>query len=329
MVEGTEVTGSTEGVANVSETAATTPDTTTQETASSGDTTPRFDPGNAGQVEAKPAWALNPKFKVLDKEHEFDEFIRPVIKDAETEKKVRELYEKAYGIEPIKADRQSLREQLAEEKQRSAERDRGLEVLSSYIQNDDLDSFFEATNIPKSKVLKYALELVQREQWTPEQKAAWQQQRDTAARVTEYEQQNQQLMERQQQLMVQQREFELSTVLARPDITQIAQAYEAGMGTPGAFREFVINIGQAFAARGQDIPAEQAVNEAVKHLRAMNPSLGQTAAQPQGQATPGVVMPNQKPVIPNIQGRGTSPVRSTVKSLDDIKKRYAELSAQQ
>ena len=41
-----------------------------------------------------------------------------------------------------------------------------------------------------------------------------------------------------------------------------------------------------------------------------------------------VVEPNSAPVIPNVQGRGTSPVRSTIKSLDDIKKRYSELSQQ-
>jgi antitoxin component of RelBE/YafQ-DinJ toxin-antitoxin module len=264
----------------------------------------------------------------LDKEHEIDDFMLPVLKDADTEKKVRELYEKAYGLEPVKADRQSLREKLQERETQFQSLESEVTQAMGFAREKDFDSFFDAVGIPKSDVLRYALELVQREQMPPEQKAAWQQQRETAQRVREYEQQNQQLMQSQQQLMVRQREFELSSALARPDVSAVAQAYETGMGNPGAFREYVIRIGQAYAAQGQDIPAEKAVEEAVRHLRAVNPALGQQTQQQAGPQTSQVVSPNQKPVIPNIQGRGATPIKSTIKSLDDIKRRAAELSAQ-
>ena len=41
------------------------------------------------------AYNPNYKFSVMDKEHEIDEWLRPVIKDAEMEKKVKDLYTKA------------------------------------------------------------------------------------------------------------------------------------------------------------------------------------------------------------------------------------------
>src|SRR5688572_23823320 len=47
----------------------------------------------------------NFKFKVLDKEHEIEERFRKLIKDADSEKMIRELHEKSFGIEAIKSQR--------------------------------------------------------------------------------------------------------------------------------------------------------------------------------------------------------------------------------
>lgn len=272
-------------------------------------------------VEA-PKYAANYKFKVLDKEHEIDEFIRPIIKDADTEKKIRELYEKAYGLDSVKTDRHNLKSELSETRERMAQTDQALETLGQYVRQKDFDSFFEGLNIPKQDILQYALQLVQREQMSPEQKAQWEASRQAQQQAKYYEMQNQQLMQSQQQFAVQQRTWELQQAVGSADVKAFAEAYNNGMGSPEAFNDYVIQIGQAYAARGQDIPAQQAVQEAIKHLRAVNPSLGvqQQAAQ--------VVQPSAKPVIPNIQGRGTSAVKSTVKSLDDLRKKAKEITQQ-
>lgn len=269
-----------------------------------------------------PAFTPNFKFKVLDKEHEIDEFIRPAIKDSDSEKKIRELYEKAYGLDSVKNDRQTLKSELAETKEKMAQTDAALEVIGGFVRKKDFDSFFESLNIPKQEILQYALQLVQREQMSPEQKAQWEASRQAQQQARYLEQQNQQLLQSQQQFAVQQRTWELQQAISSPDVRALADAYNAGMGSPEAFQDYVIQIGQAYAARGHDIPAQQAVAEAIKHLRAVNPSLGasQQAAQ--------VVQPSAKPVIPNIQGRGTSAVKSTVKSLDDLRKKAKEIQTQ-
>lgn len=264
----------------------------------------------------------NFKFKVLDKEHEFDDFLKGAVKDAETEKKARELYEKAYGLDSVKQDRQSLKTELSESKEKIARTDQALETIGEFARQKDFDSFFEALSIPKEQILQYALQLVQREQ-DPNVKAQWEANRNATLSSRNFQQQSQDLQQRQQQFSVQQRTFELDQVVSRADITPVAQAYNAGMGNPGAFREYVIRIGQAHAASGSDISAEQAVTEAVRHLRAVNPTLGQMAVTPPSQQ---VVAPSNKPVIPNMGGRGTSPVRPTIKSFDDLKQRSKELN---
>lgn len=268
-------------------------------------------------------YSPNFKFKVLDKEHEIDEFIRPAIKDADSEKKIREIYEKAYGLDSVKSDRQNLKSELAEVKEKMSQTDSALETLGSYVRKKDYDSFFEGLDIPKQDILQYALKLVQREQMSPEQKAQWEASRQTQQQARYLEQQNQQLLASQQQFAVQQRTWELQQAIGSPEVKVFADAYNAGMGSPDSFNDYVIQIGQAYAARGQDIPAQQAVQEAIKHLRAINPGLGQSQAAAQ------VVQPTAKPVIPNIQGRGTSAVKSTVKSLDDLRKKAKEIQTQE
>lgn len=271
-----------------------------------------------------PQYNPNHKFKVLDKEHEFDEWAKNAAKDPETEKKVRELYEKAYGLDSVKQDRQTLKGELAEAKDKIANTDKAIETISEYAKNRDWDSFFESLSIPKNEILQYALAIVQREQMPPEQRQQWEASRQAQQQAKYYQQQNETLQQQQQQFQVRQREFELDNTISKPDFVAVAEAYNAGMANPSAFKNYVIQIGQAHAARGQDVSVDQAVQEAVAHLRAVNPTLGsQTAAQVASR----VVAPTSKPVIPNIQGRGTSAVKSTIRSLDDLRARAKELDA--
>lgn len=265
----------------------------------------------------------NYKFKVLDKEHEIDEALKPIIKDAETEKKVRELYEKAYGLDSVKQDRQTLKNELSQAKEQIARTDSALETLNGYVASGDMESFFSALKIPHDKVLAFAVDLVKRQQ-DPQYAAQIAQQRQERFTREQYEAQNRHLVESNQQLAVQQRTLELDVYLQRPEVTTIAQAFDTGMGSPGAFKQQVIRIGQAYAASGKDISVNEAVEEALRVIKAANPNIGQPQTP---QPTTQVVQPSQKPTIPIVQGRGTSPVKSTYKSVDDLKRRAKELSA--
>lgn len=270
------------------------------------------------------SYTPNYKFKVLDKELEIDEWLRPVIKSQDMEKKVKELYEKAYGLDSIKPKHQAIKEELESTKAKVEETDKALNILGKYVSENDFDSFFDGLGIPKNKILEYALELVRREQMSPEQKAQWEASKQARDAARYYEAENARLMQSQQQFAVQQRTFELDMALSQAEAKTVAEAYNAGMGSPEAFKDYCIQIGQAYAARGQDIPATMAVSEAIKHLKAINPSLGVVANT--GGAH--VVQASQKPVIPNIQGRGTSAVKPAVKSLEDLKRRAKELTEQ-
>lgn len=278
--------------------------------------TPAVTETPATTATAESTWQPDYKFKVLDKEHEIDEWVRPAVKDADTEKKIKEIYTKAYGLDSIKGQRDTLSMELNDYKAKYTETEKALGTLGDHLRSNDFDSFFEDLNIPKEKILQYALTLVERQSMPPEQRAAYEQSKQAQQQARYYQEQNAQLQASQQQFAVQQRTFELDNVLASPELSGLVNAY--GLER---FKSKCIEKGQFYAYKGNDRSAQEIALAVAADIRDVNPNYGMP------QATQ-VVQASQKPVIPNIQGRGTSAVKSAPRSLDDIRKKSAAYDAQ-
>jgi hypothetical protein len=278
--------------------------------------------GDALSKEA--AYQPNFKFKVLDQEQEFDELLRPLIKSKDVEEKIRELYSKGFGIEHIKGERQKFREELETLKPQYESLNKGLDQLSNMLGKKDYLGFFNALKIPEEDILQYALSRVQYKEMPPEQRQQLDAQYQEKQRLEYLEQTNQQLLEMYQNQAVHQRTSELDGYLGKPDIQATASAFDARVGQPGAFRDEVIRRGQYHASiSGQDIPVEQAVREVMALI-------GNATPAPQMQAAavnPATVAAQQnKPVIPNIKGRGTSPAKKAISSISDLRKYAADFA---
>lgn len=271
--------------------------------------------GAPSKAAEAPAYTPNTKFKVMGQEKAFDDFITPVIKDAETEKKIRELYEKSYGLESVKGDREHLRTRLQEIEPAYKEITNYLGKAQKALEAGDFDSLGEALGINEQTVLKWAHALMLRNEMPEDQKRLHHQSRETQRRLEQLEAEKEQWTQQQSSYAVEKRSFELNSVLSRPDISQIVQQYDNGMGYAGAFREAVITYGQAKSVGGNDPSAEEAVEGVLRQLRAVNPNLGAM-----GQVNPNIATPSSKATLPNIKGTGTSPVKQKVKSLDDLRK---------
>jgi hypothetical protein len=161
----------------------------------------------------------------------------------------------------------------------------------------------------------------------PEQRQRIDQEYETRQRLEYFERANQELLQAFQQTQTQQRTAELNGYLQRPDVAAAAQAFDQRAGREGAFREEVIKRGQYYARLPEpvDIPVEQAVSEILRYVGPMNAPQPQAEAQMEAPAPQAAVAPAPKPVIPNIKGRGTSPVKKAVKSIDDLRARGREL----
>lgn len=281
-----------------------------------------------------PAYTPNFKFKYrgLDKndvEAELDDLFKPLVKDADTEKKIRELHEKAHGLDFVKADRDRLKSAYEPLEQKFESQAQALTQLGQFVQKKDYQSFFEALRIPKEDILQYALREVQLAQMDPQQRAQYEAQRQESQRAHALEMQNQQLQQQFQQLTVNQREMELGGVLQRAEVAASVASFDQRMGRPGAFRDLVIQRGQYHAlALGVDAPAEQVVSEVLAMIGAQAAAAGQAATGNAAGSTVQAGSGGKPVVIPNIQGKGTSPAKKIPHSTNDLRKLAAQMSAE-
>jgi len=263
-----------------------------------------------------PSYTPNTKFKVMGQEKAFDDFLTPVIKDPDTEKKVRELYEKAHGLESVKGDREQLRGKLSEIEPSYNRIIGELGRAQKAIESDDFETASESLGISEQTVLKWAMYLMKRDEMPEDQKRLHSQNRESQRRLEQLEAEREQWTQQQSSYAVERKESELAGTMSRPDVAQAVQQYDNGMGYAGAFRDAVINYGKAHEVSGKDISAEEAVEGVLRQMRAINPSFGVLG----GQTNPNIASPSGKPTIPTIKGTGTSPIRQRPKSLDDLRK---------
>lgn len=287
--------------------------------------------GETTQEKNIAAYQPNFKFKVLDQEKEIDEWLKPVIKDADTEKKVRELYERAHGLDHVKGDRQRIRDSFTNFQNEVAPQLALVSHANKLLATKDYDTLLGSVlKIPDDDILKQAHKILQMREMPPEQRQALENARQANQRMFELENQNQYLSQSHEQVAVQARTQELDWTLQRPDVSQLASAYDTRAGRQGAFRQAVIERGQYHAyTSGRDLSPEQAIQEVLQFLG------GPTALIPAPQNAQNQMQPSQqvstekKPVITNIQGRGTSPAKKVIRSLDDIRKKAKEMAAEE
>jgi len=277
---------------------------------------------------AESAWTPNFKFTVKDKALEFDDFIKPIVKNKELETKIREMYEKAYGIDEVKSVRDTFKTQAEEWKGKYGQVEQSLQTLGGYVKKGDFRTFFQALNIPKDKIIQYAIEELKYQDLPADQRAALEQQRQSQAEFEQAQQQNQMLQTQMQQMAVQQATFELDQALNRPDAVQVAQAYDARAGKLGAFKAEVIRRGQYYEAVHKiSPPASQLVAEVLNLVGVQ--AQAQQGSQATSIGTPSQVVQAQKdkPVIPAFQGGGAkSPAAKIPTSIDDLRKMREQLT---
>jgi hypothetical protein len=275
------------------------------------------------------AYTPNFKFKVKDKELEFDDFLKPIIKTKDLETKARELYEKAHGLDEVKAARETFKTQAEEWKGKFTQVETSLQTLGSYVKKGDFRTFFQALNIPKEQIIKYAIEELKYQELPPEQKAAIDQQREREMALEQTGSQNQQLQQQMAQLVQQQATFELNQELAAPNVVQAMQAYDTRAGQAGAFKAEVIRRGQYYEAVHKiSPPASQLVQEVLNLIGVTAQAQQGTQASSNEQSSQTVHNQQQKPVISSFSGGGTkSPTaRKVPASIDDLRKMRQNLT---
>lgn len=277
---------------------------------------------------SKPKYTPNFKLKVYDKEETLDPFFQSLIKDEESEKKVKDFAEKSLAFSELKKMHESQKQQHQEYQTQTKPVVDYYNQASAMLQKGDLESFFDLVGIPMQSVYQYAVQKAQEAQLDPAQQQQLAQQRQIAREREYYQQQSQNLMTQSQQQLAQFRSQELNWVLARPDVSATVQAFDAKNGI-GAFRQLVKDQGLAHFAQTQgkeDLSAEQAVDKVMKLVGGfVTPTNGAQPGAPAPQQVSQLIQPGeQPPIIPNVSGKGSSPIKKKITSIAEIKRRRDE-----
>lgn len=349
---------------SITETAATTLEETnpnhTQQAAEGGTSTPPPAEGTENTTSTPPApqeagtktpgepseFSPDFKYKVRDEEHEMDDWVKDTIKDPETFKKVQDLYTRGHGLEIAKSERDEF-------KQKYSDLEQSIGAVSGIVQKYYQDptnpehaqqvaeEFIQSLGLPKQMFLQYAIGELKYQQLPPEQKAAVDAQRQQAAQMAQLQNQVETSEQAAERMKVEYHTNLMNMAVADPSVKPVADQYDAQVGKPGAFKEFVIQRGIFHEQiNGQIVMPNQLVQESIQMLgitpqgtATQTGNVGtqpiQTPQQPQTLTAQQMQAQGQKPTLPNISGQGTaSPVKTTYSSIDQIRERYNQLAAQ-
>jgi hypothetical protein len=278
---------------------------------------------------APPAWTPDFKFKAAGAEHEIPEMFRGLAKDQKSLEEVKRLHEKAYGLDSLAQNRDSLKKQLADYEPRLKEYETvsaSIKKLSHFVEHGDFDSFFQGIGIKDKDVIKWVQQKIELHNASPEVRAQHEQNRQLMQKQYDNEQKLAQY-EAQQAEYSQAEAFNQVSTAITESAKDFADYYDEKMGQQGAFTDLVINKGiQITEALGR----EPALNVVIDLVKSELTKLGvQPQASFQGgnpQAAQQIAQQKQnKPTIPVISAGGQSPVASPIKSMKDLEAKIAAM----
>jgi hypothetical protein len=278
----------------------------------------------AAQADTPPQYTPNFKFTAANKEHEIDEFIRPLIKDAETEKKIKSLYEKAYGLDLVKSHRDELKQKYQEVKSQFEPLQNDVMKAAQFIKNQDVMGLMDFLGVSKEMVYKAVKSELDYLQMSPEQRQYVDAQRQAQQRAYELEQGNMTLQQQVEQQQVEALSYQFEMTMGSPEVQQVASYYNSLPGKQqGDFEQAVLKHGSALhAMHGKLLSPMEVVKDFVSYIgytpeRSQQQSAAQTQSEPPKQT---VVVKPEKPVITQVKSKPSTPVKSKIRSIDDIRK---------
>lgn len=264
-----------------------------------------------------PAYVPNYKYKAALQEKELDPFYHGLIKDADSEKKVKELFSKVDAFDYIKQKKEAAETQF-ESLRGDFENVTGtVDRFNNAVKADDLGSAFRLAGITKEQVFKWAQKQIAIMEMSPEQRADFERHDQVNQQKYDLEQKVSGLQKQYETQAVQARTMQLEMSLVRPQVAQFADAWDRN-SEPGAFRQLVIDEGKKlFYETQQDLPPEKVVDAVMKRFgKFLN--MGDTMATPQTAVVQAAAQ-SQKPVIPAVTGNASSPIKKAPRTLEDLK----------
>jgi len=258
-------------------------------------------------------YSPNYEYKVYDKAEQMPDWARPYVTSKEAEENLRTLFSKSGAFDPLKEKHEGLRAKYEEENSKVSKIYETLDQLQYFIDNDDLDSFFEKVKIPEDKLIQHIKRRLQLDEMPKDQRQLYDQNRDYVKRTWEQERDLANYQAQNQALLRNQHEFEYSKTLSLPEVSSFQQKFDEKLGA-GAFRKHADSYGDImYHQTSRNIAPLEAVRyvmDQYKGLFTEPVSQQETVSQVPAMKRPGGH-------IPNI-GKGASQASPTTKRFNSI-----------
>lgn len=276
---------------------------------------------------AAPAFSPSFEVKAYGKKYEIPQEFRGLIKDADTQKKVAEVFEKSFAVEHMKTKLERThqeRAQLAQQNEMMVERFvEPLREIATAVRDGNLDLAFHRLGVKDDDIFAYAKKRIELMQLPEHQRAEIEEGRRQrlSQPTTDRGQQRQSQVFEQQLVDSGLRELEMVLELD-PEVQKVSAAYDARYGE-GQFEREVIMRGISHESMGQNVRprdlARQVASQfagfftAPSQVPAQAPSQAQT---PPSQAEQGKVPPK---TLPNLNSNSASPAKKQANSLAELR----------
>ncbi len=279
------------------------------------------------------------------------EKLQKFVKDAESEKEIRDLFTHAKGVDFMKARVGEVSQRNAQLTQENTGYKHSVDELRGIYQGavksgnwHRLDLFFDKLEIPHQHVMQYALEKAKLAEMPPDQRVMAESQIAADRRAEDLARQQQGAMNSNTQMLQQIKQLQIDTTLAQPEVAAMKNEFEAKSGKQGSFLALMQQYGNlAYYQQGLNLTPRQVIDQIAKDFGLTGTAATPAAATTQPAATPAAAVsaaPVQsavpgKPivqrttsVIPNVQGKGgSSPLKSKPRSVEDLQAAYKEIVA--
>jgi hypothetical protein len=278
----------------------------------------------------------NFKFSVQGVEYEFDEPLRAIVTDPEKEKYVKDIMERAKGLDAVKEHRDRLITESKEYKtklqeiQSKAERfENHLSRADTLYQKGDILAAMKHLGFNDQDILKAGYILADDD---PVKKQAYE--AESRARITEIEKEHE---VRNYQEQIRQANVALITQTAQsavnmPGIKEVADIVDAKAGKQGSFLQELYDLGNTYEKSGQVLNRDFTIPQLAEAIaNKYRPFISVAPVTPSvltpietQDVTQKIVEPTKKQTIPSPRSGG-SPARKKPASMADLLKRAEEL----
>jgi hypothetical protein len=260
-----------------------------------------------------PSYEANYKYSVRGQEKEVDEMFRALITDADKEKKIKEIFEKADGLDFVKGDRDSLKSEFKGFKEQITPYLSEYNKFTSLRDQGNLGAALQVAGITDDQLFEYCVQKLEM-QSNPSQANLYKAHTESSLKQFEVETQLNHYKQQEQQNNEYRFNIDLdSAVTAQNDL---ASQVDQKLGKIGAFKEEVIAMGVYESQRGNILSVNDAVNAVANKYKPF--------ITPQAQVIPQA--PYKAPAtMPNTGSSNVSVISQRPKSIDDLRKLQKEM----